>query len=108
MTSTIGRRRRPRALVTGKTVPVDLATVRELQNARERLAAAKLDLRRVTARLELALGDAEFGAVADLPVVMRDQAKTGGHYIGVHYRDDLRIIASMRLDDARPQLGSVP
>jgi hypothetical protein len=105
MSSPVGRRRRPRPLVPGKQVPVDSGEVRELLAARADLERVKLQLRRVTARLERALGDAEYGTVDGRIVLWREQAKTGGHYVGINHRDDLRAIADLQAG-ARP-LGTV-
>ncbi len=95
MSSLVGRRRRPRPLTPGKQIPVADGEVRELLAVRSDLERVKLRLRRVTARLERALGDAEYGTVDGRIVLWREQARTGGHYVGVSYRDDLRAIADI-------------
>jgi hypothetical protein len=101
MSSPVGRRRRPRPLTPGKQVPVDSGEVRELLTARADLERVRLRLRRVTARLERGLGDAEYGTVDGRIVLWREQARTGGHYVGVSHRDDLRAIA----DTGAPRTG---
>lgn len=92
MSSAVGKRRHPRALVPGKAADVRPAELDELLAARADVERAKLRLRRITARLERAIGDAEFGAVDGQPVLWRQQARTGGHYVRVNHRDDLRTI----------------
>lgn len=84
------RRRRPRPIVPGKTAEITWTEYGELLAARGQLEQAKLRLRRVTARLERAIGDAELATVDGTAVLWREQQRTGGHYIGVSYRDDLR------------------
>jgi hypothetical protein len=92
MSSPVGKRRHPRPLVPGKQAEISWPVYGELLAARVALHNAKLRLRRVTARLERAIGDAEFGAVDGVPVIWREQARTGGHYVRISHREDLRII----------------
>lgn len=92
MSSAVGHRRRPRPLEPRKQVPVDEALLRELLEARADLDAAKLRLRRITTRLQRRMGDAEFATLNGTPVIWREQARTGGHYVRVNHRDDLRVI----------------
>lgn len=101
MSSAIGKRRAPRRLVPGKQAEIRVDEARELLSAREALHEAKLRLRRVTARLELAIGDAEFGTVDGQPVIWREQARTGGHYVRVNHREDLRVIGRSPVGEAR-------
>lgn len=93
MSSAVGKRRHPRALVPGSSREIAWPEYGELLAARAQLHEAKLRLRRITARLERAIGDAEFATVDGVPVIWREQARTGGHYVRVSHRDDLRTIA---------------
>lgn len=101
MSSQVGKRRRPRPLVPGRRAEIAGAEYAELLDARDALQSAKLRLRRVTARLGLAIGDAEFATVDGVPVIWREQARTGGRYIPVSYRDDLRLIGRSPVGEAR-------
>ncbi|HEV2241805.1 MAG TPA: hypothetical protein VGR98_12245 [Streptosporangiaceae bacterium] len=100
MSSAVGKRRRPRPLVPGKQAEIRWPEYGELLAARAALHEAKLRLRRVTTRLERAIGDAEFGAVDSVPVIWREQAKTGGHYVRTNWREDLRPVGPPLVDDA--------
>jgi hypothetical protein len=93
MSSPVAKRHRPRALVPGKHADIAWPEYGELLAARAAVHEAKLRLRRITARLERALGDAEFGDTDGVPVLWREQARTGGHYVRVSYRDDLRPVS---------------
>lgn len=92
MSSPVGKRRHPRPLVPGRVAEISEAAYVELLAARAELERAKLRLRRITTRLELAIGDAEIAAVDGQPVIWREQARTGGHYVRVNHRDDMRLI----------------
>lgn len=92
MSSRVGVRGRPRPLVLGKVAEIGQAEFTELLAARAELENAKLRLRRVTARLELAIGDAEFAAIDGRAVIWRQQGRTGGRYVRVNHRDDMRVI----------------
>lgn len=102
MSSAVGKRRHPRPLEPGKQTEVRIADYQELLAARLELEMAKLRLRRVTARLTLQLADAEFGTVDGRPVLWREQTRTGGHYVRVNHREDIRSVggpAAQRLLD---------
>lgn len=101
MSSPVGHRRRPRPLVAGKVATIRLAEYQELVAARAELEKAKLRLRRVTTRLQLAMGDAELGVVDGTPVLWRQQSRTGGGYVRVNHRDDLRMIGPPGIGSAR-------
>lgn len=101
MSSAVGKRRAPRRLVPGKQVEIRWPEYGELLAARADLQKAKLRLRRVTARLERAIGDAEFATVDGVPVIWREQARTGGHYVRVNYREDLRAVGGSPVGEAR-------
>lgn len=103
MSSPVGHRRRPRPLIPGKTAEISWPEYGELLAARADVEKAKLRLRRVTTRLQLALGDAELGVVDGVPVIMRQQSRTGGGYVRVNHRDDLRAVAPARAFPASPQ-----
>lgn len=92
MSSPAGHRRRPRPLVPGKVAEIRPAEYAELLAARRDLDDAKRRLRRVTTRLQLALGDAELGVINGQPVLLRQQSKTGGRYVRVNNRDDIRAV----------------
>ena len=105
MSSPVGKRRRPRPLVPGKQAEIRVADYAELIAARAAVHEAKLWLRRITARLERAIGDAEFGAVDGVPMIWREQARTGGHYVRISNREDLRPVGRI---PAPPPPGAPP
>lgn len=91
MSTSVGKRARPKPLVPGKAVEIDELTLAELLDAQRQVAAAKRQLTNVTRRLERQLGDAEMGTIAGRVVIRREQQRTGGHYVRTNWRDDIRI-----------------
>lgn len=91
MSSAAGKRRRALPLTPGKTAQLNMLDVAELDAARLELARVRARVGNVTARLRRQLGDAEIGVNAEgEPVLWREQAATGGAYVRVNHRDDLR------------------
>lgn len=88
----LGKRRRALPLVKGKAVPVKLADLEELDAARADLERARGRVRNVTDRLRRQLGDAEIGTspLTGRAVLWREQRVTGGGYVRMNHRDDLR------------------